>query len=32
LIERSNQSETWIARERLKLVAPQWHFYHALPH
>ena len=32
LIERANQSETWIARERLKLVAPQWHFYHALPH
>ena len=23
LIERSNKSETWIARERLKLVAPQ---------
>ena len=23
LIERSNQSETWVARERLKLVAPQ---------
>ena len=32
LIERVNQSEFRIAREHLKLVAPQWHFYHALAH
>ena len=32
LIEKANQSEIRIAQERLKLVATQWHFYHALPH